>query len=83
MAHNRIAVWRAEHGVSRRALAEAVGVHVQTIGFIERGDYSPSLDLALQIAAFFGVTVEQVFSLQPFTPLAEELARSGPVEQTA
>ena len=48
--HNRIAMLRAERGTSRRELAEALGVHYQTIGYLERGEYSPSLSLALQIA---------------------------------
>ena len=41
--HNRIAVLRAERGITRRQLAEAVGVHYQTVGYLERGEYSPSL----------------------------------------
>ena len=64
--HNRIAVLRAERGVSRRQLADALGVHYQTIGYLERGEYSPSLHLALRIAAFFDVPVEVLFSLEPF-----------------
>ena len=63
---NRIAVLRAERGVSRRDLAEALGVHYQTIGYLERGEYSPSLHLALRIAAHFEVPVEVVFGLEPF-----------------
>ncbi|WP_196250775.1 helix-turn-helix transcriptional regulator [Cellulomonas sp. JZ18] len=64
--HNRIAVLRAERGVSRRELADALGVHYQTVGYLERGEYAPSLHLALRIAAFFDVPVEVVFSLTPF-----------------
>ncbi|GGT96347.1 helix-turn-helix transcriptional regulator [Actinomadura livida] len=67
--HNRIAVLRAERGVSRRELATALGVHYQTIGYLERGEYSPSLHLALRIAGFFEVPVEVVFSLEPFPRL--------------
>ena len=48
--HNRIALLRAEQGVSRRDLAVALGVHYQTIGYLERGENSPSLNLALRIA---------------------------------
>ena len=70
---NRIAVLRADRGVSRKALAEAVGVNPQTIGYLERGDYKPSLELAQKIAGFFGVPVETIFSLRPFPPLAEAL----------
>ncbi|MGW6023231.1 MULTISPECIES: helix-turn-helix transcriptional regulator [Streptomyces] len=71
--HNRLAMVRAERKVSRQSLAEAVGVHYQTIGYIERGQYNPSLDLALKIAAFFGLPVEALFSLEPFRPLTDEV----------
>jgi putative transcriptional regulator len=64
--YNRIAVLRAERGISRRQLAEALGVHYQTVGYLERGEFSPSLHLALRIAAYFEVTVEVVFSTEPF-----------------
>ncbi|WP_245667752.1 helix-turn-helix transcriptional regulator [Actinomadura macra] len=67
--YNRIAVLRAERGVSRRELATALGVHYQTVGYLERGEYSPSLHLALRIARFFEVPVEVVFSLAPFPTL--------------
>lgn len=67
--HNRIAVLRADRKVSRRQLAEVLGVHYQTIGYLERGEYAPSLSLALRIAAFFNVPVEKVFSLEEFPPL--------------
>ncbi len=67
--HNRIAMLRAERGVSRRQLADALGVHYQTIGYLERGEYAPSLTLALQIAEHFGVPVEVVFSLREFPRL--------------
>ncbi|GAB2633845.1 helix-turn-helix transcriptional regulator [Prescottella soli] len=60
---------RAERGVSRRELAEAPGVHYQTVGYLERGEYSPSLHLALRIAAYFEVAVEVVFSTAPFPRL--------------
>ena len=70
---NRIAVLRAERGISRQALADAVGVNYQTIGFLERGDYGPSLKLAFQIAEFFRLPVEAIFSTQPFTPLSAQV----------
>jgi putative transcriptional regulator len=72
--HNRIAMLRAERGISRRELADAVEVHYQTIGYIERGEYSPSLHLALRIAEFFGVPVEVVFSLTHFPRLGDRTA---------
>jgi putative transcriptional regulator len=71
LVHNRVAMLRAERSISRRALAEALGVHYQTIGYLERGEYSPSLHLALSIAAYFDVPVEVVFSLKPFKRLGE------------
>jgi DNA-binding XRE family transcriptional regulator len=46
-------------------------VHYQTIGYLERGEYSPSLHLALRIAAYFDVSVEVVFSLKPFKRLGD------------
>lgn len=69
--HNRIAMLRAERGVSRRELAEALGVHYQTVGYLERGEYSPSLYLALRIAEHFDVTVEVAFSTTPFPRLGD------------
>ena len=67
--HNRIAMLRVDRGVSRRELAEALGVHYQTVGYLERGEYSPSLHLALRIAAYFDVPVEFAFSIKPFPSL--------------
>lgn len=74
--YNRIAMLRTERGVSRRALSEAVGVHYQTVGYLERGEYSPSLQLALRIADYFEVPVEVVFSTEPFARIGTE-AQSG------
>lgn len=70
---NRIALMRADRGVSRRELAEAVEVNPQTIGYLERGDYKPSLELAMKIAAYFGVPVEMIFSFTPFPSVARAL----------
>jgi DNA-binding XRE family transcriptional regulator len=66
--HNRIAMLRAERGISRRQLADALGVHYQTIGYLERGEYSASLYLALRIAEYF----EVVFSTSPFPRIGSE-----------
>ncbi len=70
--YNRIALLRAELGVSRRELADALGVHYQTVGYLERGEYNPSLHLALRIAAFFKVPVEVVFSTEPFPRVSDQ-----------
>ena len=61
---NRIEELRTKAGLSRQDLADRVGVHYQTIGYIERGEYSPSLVLALQIAAALKSPVDQIFSLE-------------------
>lgn len=74
--HNRISVLRAERGLSRRQLADAVGVNFQTIGYLERGNYNASLELALKLAAFFGVPVEMVFSLDPFELLSQQALKA-------
>lgn len=63
---------RAERGISRRELAEALGVHYQTVGYLERGEYSPSLHLALRLAQYFEVTVEVIFSIAPFPRIGSE-----------
>jgi DNA-binding XRE family transcriptional regulator len=77
VTYNRIAMLRAERGISRRQLADALGVHYQTVGYLERGEFSPSLHLALRIAAYFDVPVEVVFALAPFPRLGDEVKRAG------
>ena len=79
--YNRISVLRAERGLTRAQLAEAIEVNPQTIGALERGDHYPSLDLAFRICDTFGLPVEAVFSRTPFTPLSEQVygsAKGGP-----
>jgi putative transcriptional regulator len=75
--YNRIAVLRAERGISRQELANAVGVNYQTIGFLERGEYGPSLKLAFQIAEYFALPVEAIFSTQPLKPLSQQVYASS------
>jgi putative transcriptional regulator len=50
--------------MTQQELAERVGVTRQTIVSIERGRYNPSIDLALRLAAAFGVPVEALFEIQ-------------------
>ena len=69
--YNRIALLRAEQGVTRRQLADALGVHHQTVGYLERGEYNPSLHLALRIAEFFGLPVETIFSTHPVPRISD------------
>jgi DNA-binding XRE family transcriptional regulator len=73
MIYNRIAVLRAERSVSRQDLARAIGVNPQTIGFLERGDYLPSLELVFNLSKFFALPIEAIFSTEPFRPLSEQL----------
>ena len=75
--YNRIAVLRAERGLSRQDLADALEVNYQTIGFLERGDYKPSLTLAFTLAEYFGLPIEAIFSRQPFRPLSEQVYGNG------
>lgn len=72
---NRIRVLRTERDMSRAQLAELVSVNPQTIGALERGDHSPSLDLAMRICETFRLPVEAVFSRTEFTPMSTEIYR--------
>jgi putative transcriptional regulator len=76
MVFNRISVLRAERAISRKELAAAVGVNFQTIGYLERGEYNPSVELALKLSQHFGLPLEMVFSLIPFRPISAELLRA-------
>ena len=60
---SRVNKLRLEQGVTQEGLAEAVGVSRQTIIAIEKGNYVPSVLLALKIARFFELPVEQVFKI--------------------
>jgi putative transcriptional regulator len=71
--HNRLAVLRTERGMSRLALANALGINYQTIGYLERGEYNPSLELAFRISEFFALPIEAIFSTRPFKLLSEEV----------
>ena len=61
---NRIRVFRAEHRMSQAELAESIGVSRKTISTIEVGRFVPSTVIALRIARFFEVSVEDVFFLK-------------------
>ena len=58
---NRIAELRERSGLSRVDLARQVGVNPQTIGYLERGAYNPSLALAFRLADLFDLPIEQIF----------------------
>ncbi|MBU3716217.1 MAG: helix-turn-helix transcriptional regulator [Candidatus Nanopelagicaceae bacterium] len=63
---NRIEEFRNKKGLSRQQLADAVEVHYQTVGYLERGEYNPSLSLALKISEELETSVGEIFSLTPF-----------------
>lgn len=71
--YNRVAVLRAEFGLSRQALADALGVNYQTVGYMERGDYNPSLELAFRVSELFCLPVEAIFSRTPFRPMSQQV----------
>ncbi|MBE7364564.1 helix-turn-helix transcriptional regulator [Corynebacterium aurimucosum] len=74
---NRVRVLRVERDMTRAQLADTIGVNPQTIGALERGDHSPSLDLAFNICEVFDLPVEAVFSRTEFTPMSSEIYRKG------
>jgi len=80
MIYNRIKILRTERELSRKELAEAVDVNFQTIGYLERGDYNASLELAFRLAEFFKVPIDMAFSPRPFKTLAEELGAARAAE---
>lgn len=78
LVHNRLPLLRADRSMSRADLADALGIHYQTVGYIERGEYAPSLHLALRIARLFELPVEAVFSIEPFGQLRAESLLAAP-----
>ena len=75
--YNRIAALRIEKSISRKELANKIGVNFQTIGYLEREEYNPSLDLAFRIAELFELPIEVIFSTQPLKPLSQLLFKEG------
>ena len=62
--YNRLKEYRAKIKVNQTEMGNLVGVSRQTISQIERGDYSPSVTLALKIAKALNVSVEEIFSYE-------------------
>lgn len=60
---NQVQVLRARKKVTQEDLAEAVGVSRQTVIAIEKGNYTPSVALALKLACFFNTSVEKIFEI--------------------
>ena len=64
MIKNRIKEYRARFNMKQEELAARVGVRRETIGNLENGRYNPSLVLAWNIAQVFGVTIEEIFTVE-------------------
>ena len=64
---NRLKVYRAMLNVNQQEMGRLCGVSRQTISLIERGDYSPSVTLALTIAKVCGASIKEIFYLQEET----------------
>ena len=64
MINNRLKNFREQKSLTQEALAAAVGVSRQTIIAMEKGNYEPSLGLALKLSGFFKVRVEEIFMLR-------------------
>lgn len=69
--YNRIEILRKIKKLSRKELAEKIGVNFQTVGYLEREEYNPSLDLAFRISEVFQLPINLIFSTEPFKPLSE------------
>jgi len=73
--YNRIAILRKEKSLTRNELADKIGVNFQTIGYLEREEYNPSLDLAFRISKVFQLPIDLIFSIKPLTPLSQLLTK--------
>lgn len=74
--YNRLKMLRVERNLSRNALAKLIGVHPQTIGYIERQQYNPTIDLALSLSKALGVGLDAIFSSKPFELIDDKSLRS-------
>ena len=63
MVKNILKVWRARFDLTQEDLAKKADVTRQTIIAIEKGDYNPSVELALKISMIFKINVEEIFYL--------------------
>ena len=77
--YNRLEQVRIHRGLSRHQLAGTVGVHYQTIGYLERGEYSPSLSLALRLADVLEIPVGDMFSMHPWVDQPTRIPEPVPV----
>ena len=73
--HNRLKMLRVERDLSRNELAELISVHPQTIGYIERQQFNPTIELALKLSKALGVGLDAIFSAEPFGLLDDKSLR--------
>ena len=66
--YNQLKEYRSKLGINQTDLGKMAGVSRQTISLIERGDYSPSVTLALKLAKIFEVKVEDIFQYEEDEP---------------
>jgi len=76
--YNRIGVLRRERDLTRKELAASIGVNFQTVGYLERQEYNPSLDLAFRVSEYFGFPIEFIFATEPMKPMSQELQERNP-----
>ena len=62
--YNQLKEYRSKLGINQTDLGKMAGVSRQTISLIERGDYSPSVTLALKLAKICAVKVEDIFQYE-------------------
>lgn len=65
MIRTKLKEYRAKYNMTQEDLAQRVGVRRETIGNLEKGRYNPSLVLAWNIAQVFGVSIEEIFTVEP------------------
>lgn len=59
--YNKLKEYRAKEGINQFEMGQRIGVSRQTVSLIERGDYSPSVILAIKLAQYFHVRVEDIY----------------------
>ncbi len=79
---NQLRLLRAERSWSQAELASRLGVSRQTVNAIETGKYDPSLPLAFQVAALFGLPIEQIFHWETVeVPATQEVRQERSIER--
>lgn len=73
--HNRLKMLRVERNMSRKELAELTDIHPQTIGYIERQQFNPTIELALRLSKVLGVGLDAIFSSEPFGLVSDQHLR--------